>query len=93
MADPIPMRLHQHFKGPDKKYTVLCVAFDVNPPYTERVVYMPHYGENVGVLLTRELKEWKEDVDRELDDGSRYTGPRFWPLPPAIPSFARRPQN
>ena len=83
MAEPIPMRVHQHFKGETKKYTVLCVSTDVEPPHAERVGYIPLYGENAGIVLSRELAVWDAEVER---DG--YKGPRFWPLPAQKPTLS-----
>lgn len=87
MADPIPTRIHQHFKGEDKKYLVMAISSDVNPPHKRVVVYVPLYGENAGTFMHRDLDEWRSQVHRELEPGKIYDGDRFWPLPEKLPSF------
>lgn len=82
MAEAVPGRVHRHFKGEDKKYFVFFPATHTETK-EELVIYMPLYGENAGVPLARPKKMWEEDVkNRKLDDGTDYTGDRFWPLPP-----------
>jgi hypothetical protein len=85
MAEPIPMQVHRHFKGDDKKYLVLGVGTHVETKKRE-VIYVPLYGENAGQVLLRDYDQWVEDVkNRQLDNGIVYSGDRFWPLPPTPP--------
>lgn len=84
MAEPLPT---QHFKAPEKKYIVLAVGTDVDPPFTKRVVYIPLYGENAGKVLLRTKAEWESEAKDRLDDRG------FWPLPHEPPIFARPKQG
>ena len=87
MAEPVPGRRHQHFKGEDKRYYVVCTAFATEGEHEELVIYIPLYGENAGIPLARPKRMWEEYVSRELGDGKVYKGDRFWPLPAAKPNL------
>ena len=79
MATAKPGAIHQHFKGADKRYYVLCTAVHTETK-EELVIYIPLYGENAGVPLARPKKMWEETVEmRKLPSGETYSGDRFWP--------------
>jgi len=83
MSEAVPGMVHRHFKGEEKQYLVLFVSVDVEPPHVERVCYVPLYGENKGIVLSRERTVWEQEVKR---DG--YEGPRFWPLSKKTPRLS-----
>ena len=69
MVEPKPGEIYQHFKSPDKKYRIICVAIDCEDPSRRTVRYAQLYANEfpIGKEHSRSIDEFMGDKVFEED--------------------------